>query len=491
MAVTASRVVASAEDQRRAIRAVMERAGVTVGELWRRYFALGGDLGSVEVEAYLYGLTVLPPLQRDLLAHAVNEWLEERTGRSRVPYSHAVRDTGDGADLLAALSGLLAGTHRAPPERLAAVVAEAGAAIGVRAVLYLVDYEQRRLMPVPAGPRHTARPLGVNSTLAGRVFRTARALASQQEPGRLWMPLVDGVERLGVLGIDAGDAAGARDPVLREQCRLLAKLAGHMVVVTSHYGDELDLARRTQPRSATAELIWRLLPPLTAGTDRVTVSGLVEPAYTSGGDVFDYALSENAASLAIFDAMGHSLSAGLLSAATLAAYRSTRRDGRGLYDAARAIDETISGQRDDAFVTGVLAHLELNSGRLRYLAAGHPAPLLLRAGKVVRTLDDGRRMPFGLGIGEATVAEITLEPDDVLVLYTDGVTEGRHHSGQLFGEQRLVDFLERQAAGSEPAPETLRRLMHTVLAHQEGSLRDDATVVLAHWHPAGSAVPPP
>jgi hypothetical protein len=59
---------------------------LTVGELWLRYFALGGDAGKVEIEAYLAGLMPLPSLQHNILAHAINERLDELGPPRRAPY---------------------------------------------------------------------------------------------------------------------------------------------------------------------------------------------------------------------------------------------------------------------------------------------------------------------------------------------------------------------------------------------------------------------
>lgn len=146
---------------------------------------------------------------------------------------------------------------------------------------------------------------------------------------------------------------------------------------------------------------------------------MLEPSYAVGGDAFDYALSHSTAVMAIFDALGHTLNAGLIVAAVLAAYRSARRDGRGLHDQARAMDDTIIGQFGRGLLaTGILAELDASTGRLRYVAAGHPPPLVLRSGKVVKTLTGGRRPPFGVATPELTVAEETLQPGDWLVLYT-------------------------------------------------------------------------
>jgi hypothetical protein len=77
-----------------------ESTGLTVRELWLRYFALGGDAGHVELDAYLNGAIALPPMQHDILAHAINERLDE-IASVRAPYSkefvpdYPVPDNGD------------------------------------------------------------------------------------------------------------------------------------------------------------------------------------------------------------------------------------------------------------------------------------------------------------------------------------------------------------------------------------------------------------
>jgi len=224
------------------------------------------------------------------------------------------------------------------------------------------------------------------------------------------------------------------------------------------------------------------------------LAGSLEPAYAMGGDVFDYALSESTVSLAVLDAMGHGMQAALMAVAALAAYRSARRDGRGLHDQARAMDEMVATAfPGSSFVTGFLAELDLPSGRLRYVAAGHPEPLLLRHRRVVKRLSGGRRLPFGLGDGRLLVAEEALQPGDWLAVYTDGITEARDPDGRWFGEERLAELLSRAMAAQQPPPETVRRLTRDVLAHQQGLLQDDATVLLASWtaspRPGGSDPP--
>ncbi|SDD05445.1 Stage II sporulation protein E (SpoIIE) [Geodermatophilus telluris] len=471
-----------AEERRALLRAAFGYADLTLEQLWLRYFELGGDADLFDLETHLDGLACLPDVDGDLLAVAVNERLDELSAARRVPFSRPLRPPRPTAGPLAALVQLLEAARTAPPDRLAPLAAKAGRALGVDVAVHVVDHEQRSLVRLPHG-RACSEPIAVDGTLPGRVFQSGRLLPS--EAGgvpRLWLPLLDGADRVGVLEVRTARARDLEDPTLREQCGWLAAMIAHLVVSLGLHGDAVERTRRGRPRSPSAELVWQQLPPLTAATDDFVLAGLLEPSADVGGDAFDYALGEDTVWMTVLDAMGHGLGAGLMTAATLATARSARRDGRGIHDQARAIDEVVAATfPGSAFVTGVLAELDVASGRLRYVRAGHPPPLLLRDGRVVKELSGSGRVPFGLATAGFAVAEEVLEPGDWLVLYTDGITEARDSAGRWFGEQRLVEFLTRAAAAGQPPPETVRRLVHAVLEHQDGVLQDDASILVASW----------
>lgn len=234
-----------------------------------------------------------------------------------------------------------------------------------------------------------------------------------------------------------------------------------------------------------AEMEWAFLPPLTFATERVVVSAVLEPAYRLGGDAFDYSLTGDTLHLAVFDGMGHDLASGLLASVAMAACRNARRAGLDLPGATAFVDSAVAGEfGEERFLTGITAELDLATGRLRWINCGHPPPLLIREGKVVKTLDHPPRLPLGLGDGSAPpLWEEHLQRGDRLLLYTDGVVEARVGDGELFGVERLSDFVIRHVASGVAAPEVLRRLMHAILAHQENELDDDATVMLVEWSP--------
>jgi serine phosphatase RsbU (regulator of sigma subunit) len=236
-----------------------------------------------------------------------------------------------------------------------------------------------------------------------------------------------------------------------------------------------------------ADLLWRLLPPLTYASRSMVVTAILEPCYDVGGDAFDYAVDGDIARLAIYDAVGKGMRAALGAATALGAARAARVAGADLPEMAAAADRALATEFTDArFVTAVLAELSLPDGRLRYVNAGHPPPVLFRAGRAVGTLDDGGRTPLGIVAGEGEVAETAFEPGDRLLLYTDGMTEARDVHGVQFGLDRLVALAEEGANMDLPAAEALRRLSHSVIEHQAGPPRDDATLVMVEWSNAAA-----
>jgi len=375
---------------------------------------------------------------------------------------------------------LASASQLAQTTELARVVGDALAAFDASATIYLVDREQTTLRPLS---QPAAEPAPIEGTLAGRAFMTL-AITESHGNSSLWMPLVDGSDRLGVVDLRLPHVMSPGDPAVRAGERDFIAQLGHVLASKLPYGDELRRVRRSRPMSVTGELLWRMLPPLTFATDNLVLGAIIEPCYEMGGDAFDYAVDNDVARIAIFDAVGHDLNATLTVALTLAAVRATRVAGRDLLTIAASADDALVGhsQRSE-FTTAVLADIGLRTGMVRYINAGHPAPVIVRGRKVVGTLSAARRTPLGIPGSADEVAEVALEPGDRLLFYTDGIVEARDAHGTPFGLDRLVDFIERQDGDGLPAPETLRRLRHAVLAHQRGQLQDDATLVLVEWGP--------
>ncbi|NYE50748.1 serine phosphatase RsbU (regulator of sigma subunit) [Spinactinospora alkalitolerans] len=397
------------------------------------------------------------------------------------------------------LGGLLQGSHLASLEDLPTLVAEHAALVGFsETMIYVVDLQQQSLLPLPGqydASGRTLEPIRIDTTMAGWAFRNvdvARAWhtaassatvfsapSAEREPRRLWIPLLDGTERLGVLGITVPDL----DETSQQWANQLASLVSLLMVSKRDTSDAYALLVRADRMTVPAEVLWNLMPSTTLANDRIVISAVLEPAYNVGGDAYDYALNGDVLHLSVFDAMGHDLAAGLTASTAMGASRSSRRQGKDLVTIGEVIDEAVAEQFDPPrFTTGVLATLDTRTGLLTWINRGHHPPLVLRRGRQVATLDSPSSPPMGIGLGlSAEPARYQLEPGDRLLFFTDGVTEARSPDGELFGLERFTDFIIRREADGLSAPETLRRLMQTILEHQEGRLQDDATVLLVEW----------
>lgn len=383
------------------------------------------------------------------------------------------------------LPDLLRQSHHARPEDLPAMARQAAARLGADDMsLYLVDHEQRYLLPMPEDGPPPRAELTIEGTLAGRAFSMMRPVSCVVDDGaRLWLPLVNGLERMGVAEVIS--AAPVTDSAVAA-FEAVASLLAELVVTRSSYSDTIERVRRRAPMRLAAEMLRAQLPPLTFSTGNMIISGILEPCYDVGGDAFDYAVNGDVAHLALFDALGHGSGGGMgavmLASLALAAYRNARRDGVDLIETYHHIDATVRAHDRLGLTTGVLAELDQRTGRLRVISAGHPSGLVIRRGRVVTVLPTPTALPVTLGDRRPpVVVEDSLEPGDDVLFYTDGITEARSADGERFGTDRLVDFTVRALADGLPLPETARRLVHAILAYQDDRLQDDATVLMVRF----------
>lgn len=390
---------------------------------------------------------------------------------------------------LRALDVLAARAELAAPHELAHLIDTCGREIGVlTATAYVADLQQQVLQPLlppeTPVPDEPLTALEVDATLAGRAYQTLQP-QDQVENGmtRVWLPLVSGNQRLGVLSVSA---AVPLEPSLLSSLQRLAAAAAALLVAKTPYGDTIVRLRRRDHLGVASELHYSILPPLSYTSRDVTVSAALEPCYEVAGDAIDYAVDPGRTQVAIFDGMGHGLLSAQCAVFTVAAYRSARRSGLGLVDVMTSIDEAlVTGLGGELFTTCILADLDTDTGLLQWANAGHPAPLLLRGGKAIKALEAEPRPPLGLGelVGECdhVVGREQLEPGDIVLLYTDGVVEARSPDGDFFGVDRLTDLIRTQLAGGLSAPETMRRAVRELLAHHQGQLTDDATLLMLEW----------
>ncbi|WP_406300887.1 PP2C family protein-serine/threonine phosphatase [Embleya sp. NBC_00888] len=398
---------------------------------------------------------------------------------SDTPHAFPGPDTAIDEDRL---EELIVEAQTALPVELPALAIRCALALGLdSALIYLVDLQQQLLIPLD----EALEPLPVDLSAAGWAYRTVSPRVAEDDDGSiLWVPLVDGAERLGVLAV----RAAALDETRMRRSRVLAHLFAMLITSKRAYSDWLAARTRTATMRLPAEMLRAFLPPRTIGSSRCVSTAVLEPAYDVAGDAFDHSVVKNILHTMILDAMGHDLTAGLTTSVAMAAARNARRGGADLADVVGSVDRALAQWLPDHFCTGVLCRLDAETGVLRWVNCGHPPPLLIRAERVLAgALDSPPQPPIGLAGSLAPAArqvhEATLEPGDCVLLYTDGVVEARDADGAEFGLDRFTDFIIRfSSAGQRPA-EVLRLLIHAILDYQRNQLRDDVTILLFEWSP--------
>jgi hypothetical protein len=386
-------------------------------------------------------------------------------------------------------------------DELPDLVTQCGASAGLLdARVFVADLRDDALCELTgrgpdAGEGGTRFP--IDGSVPGIAFRENRPLSEVEDAGageRWWVPVLDGTERLGVLRVDldadvhepAAEPTGAAPDRLDglAVARMLSSLVGLHLVSKRPSSDAYARLTRKGRMSVAAELEWNLMPPLSFANGDVVVAAAAEPAYDIGGDAFDYGVAGGKLHVAVFDAMGHDSFSGLTASVAVAAFRNERRQGGGLVGVGEGIERVlIEHFHGNRYATAVLADLDLASGEFSWVSRGHPPPIIIRGGRWVSGLECEPAHPLGMGLGlPVTVCREQLKAGDRIVLYTDGITEARDRTVDEFGVARFVEFINRHHAEGLPVPETLRRLMRAILAHNQGRLADDATVLCLEWH---------
>src|SRR5438270_3412679 len=377
--------------------------------------------------------------------------------------------------------------HRAldasPPYALPTVVSAVLAeAVGAKDVgLLLADYGEITLERVSADAGEDGDgSVPIDGTPAGRAFLTQAVVDTADDSGlRLYLPVAVRAERLGVLDVLLPDTPSADR---REQLQRAAVVVGYVIATARRYTDLFERVRRRRDLILAAEIQWELLPVLAYEADELSVAGALEPAYAIAGDSFDYAVEADHLHVAITDGMGHGLRAALLGSLAVAALRHARRRRRDVLSQVKEASQVVHDQfGGDQFVTGTVATVDVPSGQLRMVNAGHPQPWLAR-GDGVTELDLFADFPLGLFPGvDYRQQVVPLEPGDRVLLVSDGVVEATAPDGQEFGDRRLAQLIA-DTRGLMPT-EVVRRITSAVLEYRQVPLRDDATVVCLDWRP--------
>ncbi len=236
---------------------------------------------------------------------------------------------------------------------------------------------------------------------------------------------------------------------------------------------ELELARRMQ---------LSILPGAFPNSTIFHVAAKYVPMAAVADDFYDFLLAgERQLGLFIADVSGHGIPAALIASMVKMAATSQRANAAHPARSLTGMNEALCGNTQGQYVTAAYVHLNAETKEMRYAAAGHPAMLLLRGGRVTEIHENGLLLSAST---QSVYSEKTLplEPGDRLLLYTDGLIEARNAQGMMFGEESL--FAAMRNTAEVAVAEAADRIIASVQQWSK-SQDDDLTVLVCDYQSAG------
>ena len=329
----------------------------------------------------------------------------------------------------------------------------------------------------------TRVPLVLESA-AGRPERTE----FQKLDAQVLLPLASQKELLGIISLGPKKSEEPYSPSDTSLLRTVAAQTG-LALENSRLSEafasevtqrellhrEIEIAREVQER---------LFPQSLPAVPALEYAGHCRPARGVGGDYYDFlALTNGRLGLVIGDVSGKGVPAALLMASLQASVRgqsqslgpSGQPDIAGLMANVNCLVYDASPQ--NRYATFFYAQFDPATRRLVYTNGGHNAPMLLRGNEVLLLETGGP--PVGLfRPARYEQAEIDLQPGDLLILYTDGVSEAENHAQEEWGEDALV--AATRSCGALPPSEMIARIMQAADTFSNGAPQhDDMTLVIA------------
>lgn len=351
--------------------------------------------------------------------------------------------------------------------------------------MFVADYHLRELCPVTGGPDEPAVP--VRNTTAGRAFASGRPVTSapddRPDTAVVYVPLTMRGSRLGVLEVTiARPYAEELVPRLAE----LGEIVGGALLVAWPHTDRYEVARRRRRLTLAAELQWDLLPGQACFADEYALAGHLEPAYSIGGDNFDWTGEPDHLLISVTNGHGQGIAAALLTSLTVNALRNARRSGADPAEQMSLAGDLVHARYGgDEYTETMMLRVDLADGGATAVDAGSPRILRLRAGQV-ETVGLEHDVPLGMFPDTRYhVQRFHVLPGDRLLMVSDGVYGARSHDDREFGDQ-----LERSLTGTRllPAAEVPTAIIERLLEHQAGAdLADDAVVVCLDWRGRATA----
>jgi sigma-B regulation protein RsbU (phosphoserine phosphatase) len=221
----------------------------------------------------------------------------------------------------------------------------------------------------------------------------------------------------------------------------------------------------------------------TLGTG-LEAAAVLEPARAVGGDLYEVLRADDRVVVVVGDVSGKGIPAALFMAVTTTLIRVIAREVEQPEEILRRVNDILAVQNPRAmFVTLSCAVFHPRAAKVVYASAGHPSPVLLRSGSAPTLPFQSAGLISGIVPGTVVPSEsLGLEPGDVLVFYTDGVTEAFDAGGRQFGQERLLEHVAKMTGGS--AADAVASTLAAVRKHAgQHPQSDDITILAIRYAP--------
>ena len=250
--------------------------------------------------------------------------------------------------------------------------------------------------------------------------------------------------------------------------------------------ESLEKERLEKEFDVAREIQYKILPRETPRINNLEISALFIPAFEVGGDYYDFfKLDDDKFGFVIADVSGKGISAAFIMAEVKGIFESLSKLVSNPKELLIRADNVLkSSLEKKTFVTATYGIINTKSGILNFARAGHTPLHLLRNGK------SERMTPTGLGLGIDYIGkfdenlkemEISLNNNDILILYTDGINEAKNENFEDFGYDRLDNIVRENA--DKPLDEIANSIMQEITVFSKNiSQHDDITLVLLKWN---------
>ncbi len=284
-------------------------------------------------------------------------------------------------------------------------------------------------------------------------------------------------ETIGVLYVDSRQSQGAFSKSTLTLLGSLAFEASKSLESVRLMHEEQEKKRLEREFATAREVQIELLPTTFVQPAHFEVAAYSIPCRFVGGDFYDLlTLEDGRAAIVLGDVSGKGISAALLASMAQGVIHAQFNSGLSLPEVLTSLNRVLVQKSDDnRFITLFCALIDVDR-TLSYVNAGHNPPILVRANGGTELLETGSMLLGAFDFAEYQAQETKLEPGDVLVIFSDGVTEAVNASDQMFGNQRLEELVKQNEGLS--AKEIKDRIEQEVLAFTRGLPQgDDITLV--------------